>query len=121
MQSKRRVWTFSRFDSGAGNFGFSSEPSGQRHLEDVVDPVVEEDLGVERHDHVDPEEELAEALVDVEVDRAGRLVVRARPVGVADVALAPDRQHHLERAVAEAVVVDPVGERLRAPPGCTCG
>ena len=28
MQSKRRVWTFSRFDSGAGNFGFSSEPSG---------------------------------------------------------------------------------------------
>ena len=82
----------------------------KRHLEDVVDPVVEEDLGVEGHDHVDPEEELAEALVDVEVDRAGRLVVRPGPVGVADVALAPDRQHHLERPVAEAVVVDPVGE-----------
>ncbi len=29
MQSKSRVWTFSRFDSGAGNFGFSSEPSGR--------------------------------------------------------------------------------------------
>ena len=43
----------------------------------------------------------------------GRLLVRARPVGVADVALAPDRQHHLERAVAAPVVVDPVGERLR--------
>ena len=48
--------------------------------------------------------------MDVEVDRAGRLIVRPRPVGVADVALAPDRQHHLERAVAEPVVVDPVGE-----------
>ena len=28
MQSKRRVWTFSRFDNGAGNFGFRSDPSG---------------------------------------------------------------------------------------------
>ena len=28
MQSNRRVWTFNRFESGAGNFGFSSEPSG---------------------------------------------------------------------------------------------
>ena len=85
-------------------------PLGQRHLEDVVDPVVEQDLRVERHDHVDPEEELAEALVDMEVDRAGGLVVGPGPVGVTDVALAPDRQHHLERPVAEAVVVDPVGE-----------
>ena len=84
---------------------------GKRHLEDVVDPVVEQDLGVVRHDHVDPEEELAQALVDVEVDRARRLVVGPGPVGVADVALPPDRQHHLERPVAEAVVVDPVGER----------
>ena len=28
MQSNSRVWTFSRFESGAGNLGFSSEPSG---------------------------------------------------------------------------------------------
>ena len=87
-------------------------PFRQRDLEDVVEPVVEQDLGIEGHDHVDPEEELAEALVDVEVDRPGRLVGRARPVGVADVALPPDRQHHLEGAVAAPVVVDPVGERL---------
>ena len=82
----------------------------QRDLEHVVEPVVEQDLRVERHDHVDPEEQLAEPLVDVEVDRARRLVGGAGPVDVADVALAPDRQHHLEGAVAEAVVVDPVGE-----------
>ena len=28
MQSKSRVWTLSRFESGAGKLGFSSEPSG---------------------------------------------------------------------------------------------
>ena len=47
--------------------------------------------------------------MDVEVDRAGAW--SSVPVQSAwQIALAPDRQHHLERPVAEAVVVDPVGE-----------
>ena len=48
--------------------------------------------------------------MDVEVDRALGLVVGAGPVEDGDVALPVDRQRHLERAVAEAVVVDIVGE-----------
>ena len=50
------------------------------------------------------------AFVDVEVDRPGRLVGGSRPVGVTHVSLAPQGERHLERPVAEPVVVHPVGE-----------
>ena len=83
------------------------------HVEQRVEAVVEEDLGVVDHDQVDPDEHLEHALGEVEVDRAEGLRIGARPVEEGVVALAPDRQLHLERAVAEAVVVDVVDERLR--------
>ena len=82
-----------------------------------IEAVVEEDLGIVDHDQVDPDEHLEHALGEVEVDRAERLRVGARPVEEGVVALAPDRQLHLERAVAEAVVVDVVLEASAAPPG----
>ena len=78
-----------------------------------VEAVVEEDLGIVDHDQVDPDEHLEHALGEVEVDRPERLRVGARPVEEGVVALAPDRQLHLERAVAEPVVVDVVLEALR--------
>ena len=78
-----------------------------------VEAVVEEDLGIVDHDQVDPDEHLEHALGEVEVDRSEGLRVGARPVEEGVVALPPDRQLHLERAVAEAVVVDVVDERLR--------
>ena len=92
---------------------------GQDDLEEVVEAVVEQDARVEGHDHVDAEEELEQAFVNVEVDRARRLRIGAGPVEHGDVALALDREHHLERAVAEAVVVDLVREGRPAPRGCT--
>ncbi len=86
---------------------------GQHDLEQIVEAFVEQHRGIERHDHVDAEEQLAEALVDVEVDRALRLIVGAGPVEHRDLALAVDRQRHAERAVADAVVVDIIGEADR--------
>src|SRR5262249_48664554 len=61
----------------------------QGDVEDVVEAVVEQDLRIEGHDHVDPEEQLAEALVDMEVDRPRGLLGRPRPV---DVQPSPTRQ-----------------------------
>ena len=88
-------------------------PLGHDHVQEGVEAVVEEDLGVVDHDQVDPDEHLEHALGEVEVHRAERLRVGARPVEEGVVALPPDRQLHLERAVAEAVVVDVVLEGLR--------
>ena len=82
-------------------------------MDEVVEAVVEQDLGVEHHDHVDPDEHLEHAFVQVEVDRAGRLGVGAGPVEPGVLALAPYRELHAERAVADAVVVDPILEGLR--------
>src|SRR3712207_8019256 len=52
---------------------------------------VPEDLRVEHHDHVDPEEHLVEVLVEVVVDRARRLRVGAGEVEHHPVALAVHR------------------------------
>ena len=86
---------------------------GQGHVNEVVEAVVEQDLGVEDHDHVDPDEHLEHAFVQIEVDRPRRLRRGAGPIEEGVVAFAPDRELHLERAVAAAVVVDIVLERLR--------
>ena len=86
---------------------------GQGDVDEVVEAVVEEDLGVEHHDHVDPDEHLEHAFMQVEVDRARRLRVGAGPVEVGMLTLAPHRELHAERTVADPVVVDPVLERLR--------
>ena len=82
-------------------------------VNEIVKAVVEQDLGVEHHDHVDPDEHLEHAFVHVEVDRPGRLRRRAGPIEIGVVAFAPDGQLHSERAVAAAIVVDIVLERLR--------
>ena len=81
-------------------------------MDDVVEPVVEQDLGVEHHDHVDPDEHLEHPLVEIEVHRAGRLRRGPRPVEEGVLALAPDGELELERPVAAPVVVDEVLEGL---------
>ena len=93
--------------------GVHQRALGQGDVDEVVEAVVEQDLGVEHHDHVDPDEHLEHAFVQVEVDRAGRLGVGAGPVEPGVLALAPYRELHPERAVADAVVVDPILEGLR--------
>ena len=88
-------------------------PLRHHDVQQRIEAVVEEDLGVVDHDQVDPDEHLEHALGEVEVDRAEGLRVGARPVEPGVVSLTPDRQLHLVRAVAEPVVVDPVLEGLR--------
>ena len=85
---------------------------GHDDVQKRIEAVVEEDLGIVDHDQVDPDEHLEHALGEVEVDRAEGLRVGARPVEEGVVALPPDRQLHLERPVAEPVVVDVVLEGL---------
>ena len=87
-------------------------PVGDDDVEQRVEAVVEEDLGVEDHDQVDPDEHLEHRFREVEVHRPHRLRVGAGPVEERLLALAPDRQLHLVGPVAEPVVVDPVLERL---------
>ena len=91
------------------------EQAALRHhdVQQRIEAVVEEDLGIVDHDQVDPDEHLEHALGEVEVDRPESLRVGARPVEEGVVAFAPDGQLHLEGAVAEPVVVDVVLEALR--------
>ena len=88
-------------------------PLRHHDVQQRIEAVVEEDLGIVDHDQVDPDEHLEHALGEVEVDRAEGLRVGARPVEEGVLALTPDRQLHLVGAVAEPVVVDVVLERLR--------
>ena len=82
-------------------------------VNEIVEAVIEQDLGVEHHDHVDPDEHLEHAFVQIEVDRTGRLLRRPGPIEIGMFAFPPDRQLHLERAVAAAVVVDIIFEGFR--------
>ncbi len=93
--------------------GTQQAPLRHDDVEQGVEAVVEEDLGIVDHDQVDPDEHLEHALGEVEVDRSEGLRIGARPVEEGVVALPPDGQLHLERPVAEAVVVDVVLEALR--------
>ena len=86
---------------------------GHGHVNEIVEAVVEQDLGVEDHDHVDPDEHLEHAFVQIEVDWSRGLRRSAGPIEIGMVAFAPDGELHLERAVAAPIVVDIVLERFR--------
>jgi hypothetical protein len=83
------------------------------YVEQVVEALVEEDVGIEDHDQVDPDHHLHHPFVEVEVDRPGRLVGGAGEVEDRPLALTPDRQLDPEGPVAAAVVIDEVLEGLR--------
>ena len=89
------------------------------HFEQVVEAVVEQDLRVEQIDGERAEEHLEHLFVQQEVDRRRRLRIAAVEVEDRLVALAPQRAGDLVRAVAHAVVVDPVLElrAVRLPSG----
>ncbi len=83
---------------------------GDVHLDEIVEAVVEQDLRIENHDHVDAEEHLEHVFVEIEVDRAFRLRIGARPVEHDIVAHAPHRAAQLVGAVAAPVVADVILE-----------
>ena len=60
----------------------------QDDLEEIVEAFVEQHRRIERHDHVDAEEQLAEPLVDMKIDRP--LGLRSVPVQ-SNTALSPRR------------------------------
>src|SRR6185295_4449291 len=49
-------------------------------LDQIVEAIVEQDLRIEHHDHVDAEEHLEHVFVEIEVDRAFRLRIGAAPI-----------------------------------------
>ncbi len=85
---------------------------GQGDVDQVIKAVVEQDLRIEHHDHVDANEHLEHAVVEVEIDRSRRLGRRAGPIEKCMLPFAPDGQLHLEGAIAQAVIVHIILERL---------
>ena len=99
--------------SAAGEARIEQSPLGHDDFEDVVESFVEQNVRIEGHDHVDAEEQLAQAFVNVEIHRTIGLGVGSGPVEDRDVAAAVNREMQLERAVAAPVIVDIVGEGHR--------
>jgi hypothetical protein len=48
---------------------FEQRSFGNAHVDQVIEPVIEQDLRIEDHDHVDAEEHLEHVFVEVEIDR----------------------------------------------------
>ena len=83
------------------------------HLDQIVEPVIEQDLRIEDHDHVDAEEHLEHVFIEEKIDRSGRLRVGALEIEHHLVAVAPHGAADLVRAVALAVVANIVLEAHR--------
>ena len=81
---------------------------GNAHFHEVIEAIVEEDLWVEHHDHVDAREHLEHFLVQQEINRTDRLRVGAGEIKDALLAFAPHRAGNLVGAHAHAVVADVV-------------
>ena len=94
---------FTRLEQGA---------FGDVNLHQVIETVVEQDLRVENHDHVDPGEHLEHFFVEEKVHRADGLWVGSLEVEMHGVALAPHGAGDLVRAHAHAVIADVILEIL---------
>ena len=85
-------------------------------LDQVVETVVEQDLRVEDHDHVDAEEHLEHVLVEVEIDRR-----RALRIGAGEIEHDRSPSRHIVHLIligaeAHAVVADVILELTGASP-----
>ena len=81
---------------------------GHLDMDQVIEPVVKQNLRIEHHDHVNTNEHLEHPLVQVEIDWAGCLIRRARPVKVGIFTFAPDCQFELKRAIPTPIIIDVV-------------
>ena len=96
-----------------GEVGLNQGTFRQGNMDQVIKAVVKQNLRVKNHDHVNADEHLEHAVMEIEIDWSRCLGCGAGPVKIGMFALAPDRQLHLEGAVATAIIVDVVLERLR--------
>ena len=78
----------------------------------VVEAVVEHNLGVKHHDHVDPAEHLEHLLIEVEVNRADRLGVCAIKVENNFVFIAPHGALNSIRPHPQAIITNVILEVL---------
>ena len=92
--------------------GLQQRPFGDVYFHQVVESVVEQDLWVENHDHVNPGEHLEHLLVEEEVYGAHRLRICALEIEINRFAFAPHRAGDLVRAHSHAVVADVILEVL---------
>ena len=86
---------------------------GNAHLDQVVEAIVEQDLRVEDHNHIDAEEHPEHIFVQQEVDRTRRL--RIGPVEIEDnlFPLAPHGAFDSVGPVADPVIAQIIGETHR--------
>ena len=93
--------------------GLEQRAFGNAHIDQIVKPVVKQNLRIENHDHVDAEEHAKHVFIEQKVDRI--LALRVGPVKIEHHALtlAPHRAFDLERAGAHAIVADVVLKRHR--------
>ena len=83
---------------------------GNLDLDEVVKAVVEHDLRIEDHDHVDSEEHLEHVFVQIEIDRRRRLRVGSGEIEDHLRSLAVHRTFDLVRSITDAVVADVIGK-----------
>ena len=94
-------------------FWFEERPFGDTHVNQIVETIVEQDLRVKDHDHVDAEEHLEHVLVEIEVDRSLALRVGSREIEHDLFAFAPHRAFDLVGACAHAIIADIIFEADR--------
>ena len=82
-------------------------------MDQVIEPVVKQDLRIERHDHVNANEHLEHPLVQVEIDWTGCLIRRTGPVKVGVFTFAPDCQFELKWTIPTPIIIDVVLKRFR--------
>jgi len=93
-----------------GEPGLEQRSFGDAHIDQRVIAIVEQDLRIEHHDHVDAEEHAHHVLVEEHVDRGFGLRIGAIKIEHHAAILAPHRAFDLVGAVTHAVVADVVLE-----------
>src|SRR5207253_4456489 len=94
-------------------FGMEERAVRKACFDEVIKPVVKQNLRVVHHDEVHANEHLKHALVEVKVDWPHRLGIGPCPIEHRLVAFSPDGEFHLEWAIAETVIIHIVLKRLR--------
>ena len=99
-------------------FRLEKRPVRNAHIDQIIKAIVEQNLRIENHDHVNAEEHLEHILVQEEVDRRLALRVSASKIEHNLFAFAPHGALNFIRASAHAIVTDIIFETDRFFANC---